>query len=938
MLSLLLLLLLLLVSVFPPQPAARLNTSYSIYFFSCLLIVVMSAYPDPDHENDGPARMQTDGANTNLSYESDGESHVGPTILPERIQKVVEQQLTAELERISLENREKDADLLAVKTKREQVGVDLYNAQQQLAKLQEKLELLQDNHAHLQQQREGTEQTAREESARYEKQRSERDEQQKKLERYQSELDRINEMLVQVERYNEEMASKIAVKRRETYKAESDVQEAEKTKKTQDILIDSMEEQIKKAQEELAVIDSQMDAQRQETAAAKGALKDAETEMQAIHFDKKQLLSQWKTSLIGMQRRDEALKSTEEAIHKQKEQLLSMEAEIRGAERQIIQEQEKNGQLGAIVKKMAAENEFLEKQLERISTRIDDTSAKHGMLSKSLESTDKEIEKVDLEAKRVQSSIQAIRKNIEAVNNKRSTLEEDIVDSSNTQTTLKKGSESIGKTISKVNKQIRDKEMELAQVQNEIARIRMDTLTLSSQTESLKEVLDEYEKELSQRSAMIEKYESDIARKHDEIERKQRELDKLNKRYETLMQRKAAQGEAADTGPLEATIRNLTKNIEKSEREADDAQRLWIRGQTDLVSLMNKVNDLSETISSLRAEKTVLENRRHRLETEHQQQAVDMRELSRGMQRLHGEMTRLNEETSKNVRIQESVAEENFNLEGEMEHKFREMEEESVRLKSAIVTTRAEKDQLVQEIVEAEKQLMMWEKKIALSKETAAALDPNVGQDDIIKMKKEIHIMQVRYEQLQRDQKTLVDEMERLIYKRDSIASKGRAAQAIRKSAAGNGPFNTTVSKANLQREVVQRTADLEKEKQAAAGLELQIKDIYLRQHELAESISAVAQGVEDQRNVQTELEMGLHKVSLEKYAVVEAKAASLRSIQKLTEAKDGHYVPAVGTEVVNAELSKAKDKQEKIRQLLSRLRVECPESALQIDKILSTV
>ena len=36
--------------------------------------------------------------------------------------------------------------------------------------------------------------------------------------------------------------------------------------------------------------------------------------MQAINFEKKQLLQQWKTSLIGMQRRDEALRATEDAL------------------------------------------------------------------------------------------------------------------------------------------------------------------------------------------------------------------------------------------------------------------------------------------------------------------------------------------------------------------------------------------------------------------------------------------------------------------------------------------------------------------------------------------------------------------------------------------------------------------------------------------------
>jgi coiled-coil domain-containing protein 40 len=55
-------------------------------------------------------------------------------------------------------------------------------------------------------------------------------------------------------------------------------------------------------------------AQEQETKAAVDTLHDAATEMEAIQFEKRQLLHQWKSSLIGLQRRDEVLQSVEKSI------------------------------------------------------------------------------------------------------------------------------------------------------------------------------------------------------------------------------------------------------------------------------------------------------------------------------------------------------------------------------------------------------------------------------------------------------------------------------------------------------------------------------------------------------------------------------------------------------------------------------------------------
>lgn len=52
------------------------------------------------------------------------------------------------------------------------------------------------------------------------------------------------------------------------------------------------------------------------------------------------------------------------------------------------------------------------------------------------------------------------------------------------------------------------------------------------------------------------------------------------------------------------------------------------------------------------------------------------------------------------------------------------------------------------QIVDVENQIMLWEKKIQLERETQEALDPDYGQPEIKGMKKEIHRMQLRLNQV----------------------------------------------------------------------------------------------------------------------------------------------------------------------------------------------
>jgi hypothetical protein len=98
-----------------------------------------------------------------------------------------------------------------------------------------------------------------------------------------------------------------------------------------------------------------------------------------------------------------------------------------------------------------------------------------------------------------------------------------------------------------------------------------------------------------------------------------------------------------------------------------------------------------------------------------------------------------------------------------------ELELDSVKLDAAITRVKEEKETILQEIMEVEKQILLWEKKIQLERETQDALDPEYGQGEIKGMRKEIHRMKLRLQQLKRQQEKMCAEMERTVYKHDTI-------------------------------------------------------------------------------------------------------------------------------------------------------------------------
>merc|ERR1719243_169323 len=118
--------------------------------------------------------------------------------------------------------------------------------------------------------------------------------------------------------------------------------------------------------EQKALLDAQLAAQKQETEAALTTLREAAKEMDAVEFEKKQLMQQWRSSLVGMQRRDEALQNVQQALDEQNEAELSIENEIRGLQNSIRSEQERHEQLSALRDRNEHEMQYLQTQMTTI--------------------------------------------------------------------------------------------------------------------------------------------------------------------------------------------------------------------------------------------------------------------------------------------------------------------------------------------------------------------------------------------------------------------------------------------------------------------------------------------------------------------------------------------------------------------------------------------
>ena len=287
---------------------------------------------------------------------------------------------------------------------------------------------------------------------------------------------------------------------------------------------------------------------------------------------------------------------------------------------------------------------------------------------------------------------------------------------------------------------------------------------------------------------------------------------------------------------------------------------------------------------------------------------------------------------SREAELQQELANNNFNLETDIGGKLRELEEEAVRLDSRVEATKTEKRDVLAAIVETERQIHLWERKIQLEKEMQAALNPEEGNDVIKEMQKEIHRMRLRHTELLKRQEKLITDMETAIFKRETIATKSRAF-ATKLTTKKNAVDNT---KAGINK--------------ACNDLKRSIKETQREMTLFESNIGTLTESrVEAQRSVEDLTERVASLKEVERLAYEEAEGAGFSRTQSLLrtakhqrmakryeDAMARHGTDAdVDTSRVDGELDTLMSKREDVRDFVEATLKEMPELEQSFKRVL---
>ncbi|XP_010156410.1 PREDICTED: coiled-coil domain-containing protein 40, partial [Eurypyga helias] len=538
-----------------------------------------------------------------------------------------------------------------------------------------------------------------------------------------------------------------------------------------DLLVERLTRKAYELQEQVALLEAQFVTQAEDTRVTRQAVNEACMEVQAINMEKKRLLSHWNSSLAGMKQRDEAYVATQELLSKYRHDLKSLEMDIHGCRKSIRKEEEKNELLVTVLSRSQNDANTTKKLLALCLERQEALKVGFSTYSRVLHETEQALSRTRMDQAARLDELLSISKDIEKGTGAKEQMENEIMAKVQDQMISSKATKRFSQLTAKLHRRKTDLELHFSKVENDMAQVILNATHTTCRLTILQKTLCELDKEMATVHHLISQGEREIAKCSVLLENKQRVISQYNKRLEAILSQKGQQ----ELSPLEMEINRLSKQIEEYNSEVVALQNYWLHLQKELVKLTHEREEQEASLATLKRQMTVMQQKKVRTESKSFPESVLRyeKDLERHMRNMSNDLIKLNVLINKNNSSFKDLQYGNMITENEFVRSLKAAEKESVELQEKHSQLTEEKERLLNSLVEAEHQIMLWEKKIQLTREMRAAMDSETGQGEIQAMRTELHRMQVRYVQLMKQQEKMIRDMEASVSRREAIATHG---------------------------------------------------------------------------------------------------------------------------------------------------------------------
>eukprot|EP00986_Skeletonema_menzelii_P015021 scaffold10836_cov128-Skeletonema_menzelii.AAC.1 len=685
----------------------------------------------------------------------------------ERVRLTLREQLLQTRDRVKLELLEQEEALKASKKAREDADVELDGMQRQLSRLQTNLQMMDQRYEEVFQKRVECQHDVVEMKRLYANKLQKDADLGKEASTGQNELDSILLKIRQAKQYNDEMKSEVAATRTMAKKKKGDLKAQAKRKLSQDTYIDGLNAQVTRLEDDIALTEAQLRAQKEQSADANKMIRDTNSALEKLAAEQKRLVQQWNSSVNALGRRDQALAAATKELKRVQDSIRDLEGENMRLQRDIQAQHESNEAIKVSRNRFDDEIVATEQSIHNVDTNVEVLEEKFKSCQEKLKDTKQQEKELESAVSKLESEISTANKRCERLIRERHAIEEKISTARHEQTSISKAARNLVNEEKSLLAKIHDKELEIATILNDIARLDIEKLNTQSHNTQLQKRLEDELSALQSAEAKITLHEGEMRRCNNEIEKKTSRVALLNREYSRKVE---ACEEDEPLGPLESTIKSLSNEIEHVNSEIQDLQQQWATNQGKLVQQISNTTSIEEKEEESSKRLSILQQKLLRLTQEIHSNESSVKSLETSMRGLHTDITRLNDLIEQNNHLKDDHTNSIAILKMESERELAELEEQCKKLEDQIFKLRSSKMKMQDESSTIEGQIQDLSRKIQLEKETQNELHTCKDAIDAKGMEKEIQRMKHRLEGLVRTQEKLLREMQLAIQKRGDIA------------------------------------------------------------------------------------------------------------------------------------------------------------------------
>ncbi|XP_020795511.2 LOW QUALITY PROTEIN: coiled-coil domain-containing protein 40 [Boleophthalmus pectinirostris] len=834
--------------------------------------------------------------------------------LVKRQQAALSIELNKELERINLALKEK---LELDKANESEIAdglMEIHRVNENLVRLQYKLEDLHQTKAQAENKHHQTLKQLESNKSQFSSIANQHKQMNARVSQLQSEMDSLMRHLTFTQEDSNELHSNIKARKKCYTKQEAKKLHAEEQKLKQDLYVERLTKDLERLTEQAALYSAQTSAQADETQAAKEALSEAETEMTSLLMAHKQLLQQWNSSLIGMRRRGEAYTAMQEAERKLEHQLLSLDNEIKSFKKTITAAQEQNEILTMQLNRAQIDNATNKSLINQKQAQQEAMQTHYSTILRTLRETERTLAQLTKEISNLEAEVKDQRRQMEKESALRLELEDKIESALQQKLTHNKATKYSQKLFKKLSEHKKEKITQLWQLEDEIVAADLENSEIGQNLDNLEFTQKTLDEELAKMDKLLSDKTSKISSSLFLIGQKQNIITKIKKK---IAQIAAATG-TEDLSPMQIKADAMKVQIEELEANKNREHQLWIQKQHTLVGLTQELEKTSKNILQLETEYTCLQQEKIRIENLIEGECRDGQNMQKNTQVLRRDLNRLSTLLSKNIQLSQTLKQDNALMQTDFAKKLQEEELKSSQMRMKWEKTTEEKERLSKCLVEAERQIMLWEKKIQIVKETYAAVQGVGEQADIQRMKAEIHRMEVRLTQLMRDRERLLRESEAVVARRETIVLR-------RESLLRSSPYKQS-TKGQLQRLNQSLQRKINTTHKQMTECEQVIGELQESQLSVGSRLSQQKQQIIDLCGNSFALEQDLANLQDTKKRKLSHLVVLQNRSKKLQSVKDNSYKPVSNIESIGAALHNQTERVSTISTILQRVCEDFPQ------------